>query len=209
MLRGMNRRSTWIVLGLLVAILLAAGVLWRISSGTRAAAQKAGTTGRADDAPDPRARARAVREQLRRLAWKPSSPRLVTGRVSSTKGPAIVGAVVRVLLPDGRIRVERTNAQGEFTLVNLPPKAKRMEVSARGYQTRTYEPMTLPAAPRVRWDVQLEPAAGIHGVVLVGDTDVPVVGAQVRIVRRVRDWPPWRSPTPTSVGAFRCAGPTA
>lgn len=183
----MNRRFHLLVALLLCAVLGVAFLLFRVL--TRRSERRGGATASAasrsgadEDPEDQRARARAVRERIRELTWSVEAPRFLLGTVRSAKGPAVVGAQVRVVLDDGATRVARTDGRGEYTLANVPARAKAMEVSAPGFATRTFEPLTLPASPRVRWDVTLDPAEGVHGVVLVGDTPAP--GALVTLLGR-------------------------
>ncbi len=185
-----HRRPIWLVVGLLLLVAAAAAVLWMVVSGDRD--EGAPRRSAAVPQPDPRVsadrarRLKEVRRRLRRLAWSPARPRLLSGRVTSSQGPAVAGAQVRVLLADGRVRVARTDADGQYRLANLPATGNRMEVSARGYRSRTFEPLKLPAAPRVRWNVVLEPAEGVHGIVLVGDSDTPASGTRLRLATRGR-----------------------
>jgi len=109
--------------------------------------------------------------------------RQVYGQVTNPTGDPVVGASVRVIPPGKRPRELRakTDDEGRYRLHRVPPSAARMEVSARGYVSQTFEQPSFPPEPKVRWDVVLEPAAGVHGVVLVDGR--PAAGAWVFLRR--------------------------
>jgi Carboxypeptidase regulatory-like domain/PDZ domain len=184
----MNRRTRWIVVGLVVAILVVLGLAWRaVRRGARKpdnAAQR-----ERDRVSEQRrrlaARQAALRGRLRRLHGQGQGPQtgtsLVTGLVSASDGKVIGAAEIRVVLPGGRVLKARSGPDGRYGLVGVPQMAERMEVWARGYQTRVYRPLRLPKALRVRWDVTLQSAQGVHGVVLQGKDPAP--GAIVRLLR--------------------------
>ena len=206
----MNRRSRWIVLGLLLAVALALGVLfWVLSRRHRSPSEQASRAHASASTSDREriARVRAVRERLRDQLWGPNVPRLLQGQVTSTQGPPVPGAMVRVMLTDGRVRLTETLPDGRYALAGIPATARRMEVSAKGYETRVFSPFHLPAAPSVRWDVKLVPAEGLFGIVLAEDTDKPVVGAGVRLSRKYRQYPPEHRTTTDLGGRFALPWP--
>jgi hypothetical protein len=108
--------------------------------------------------------------------------RTVFGTVRNPAGEPLAGVTVRIAVERAPDRTTRTAADGAFTLDGVPPRAARLEFSARGYETRRFDRPNFPDAPRVRWDVTLKPAAGVHGVVLVGDD--PVADAWVELRAR-------------------------
>ncbi len=110
------------------------------------------------------------------------APRSLYGTVRNRAGEPVAGASVRLVAEKTPDRLVRTAADGTFTIDRLPARATRLEVSARGYAPRRFDRPAFPAAPRARWDVVLEPAAGVHGVVLVGGE--PAAGALVTIYLR-------------------------
>jgi len=173
----MNRRTRWILVGLVIAILIAVGLGWRMvrrgaaRGGSDAAAQRERRL--ADQRRRLAARQAALRDRLRRLHGRPTGTRVVRGRVSSTDGKAIGAAQIRVVLRGGAVLQALSSADGSYGLVGVPVWAERMEVWAQGYETRVFAPLRLPKALRVRWDVTLKPARGIHGVVLHGDKPAP------------------------------------
>jgi len=196
----MNRRTRWILVGLVVAILVVLGLAWR---AMRRGAHKPDATAQrerqrlADQRRRLASRQADLRARLRRLHGHGrgalASTSVVSGLVSSPAGKAIAAAQVRVVLPGGRVLKARSGADGRYGLVGVPRLAKRMEVWARGYETRVYAPLRLPKALRVRWDVTLKPAQGVHGVVLQGKAPVP--GALVRLLRPGRRRPLGRTRT--------------
>lgn len=205
----MNRSSHWIAAVLLLGVLGVAFLLYRVV--TRRGARTGAPVTAADRDEDPprrateseSARARQVREKLRELVGAAETPRFLTGTVRSTRGPALAEAEVRVELADGTVRTVRTDVEGEYTLANIPGRAKRMEVSATGFATRIFSPLVLPGALRVRWDVELEPVEGVHGRVVVGNEPVP--GALVTLVGPGVKSEPTRT---DSHGRFALAWPT-
>ncbi|MFH2008699.1 MAG: carboxypeptidase regulatory-like domain-containing protein [bacterium] len=183
----MQRRTVWILAGLSVAILVLLLLSWRlIRCGGKRRDGTAAVSDRAPAAEDRRRRsadrAAAIRRNLHRLRWSAGAPRLLVGKVTAPDGTPVPSATIRVELPDRRILITRTGSSGEYRLAQVPGSAKQLEASARGYETRTFAPLTLPAAPQVRWDVTLTPARGIHGVVLSGEQ--PVSGVAVRLLRK-------------------------
>ncbi|MCB9542232.1 MAG: carboxypeptidase regulatory-like domain-containing protein [Myxococcales bacterium] len=108
------------------------------------------------------------------VEWPADAPRTVYGAVTDPAGQPIIGATVRVRFharrPD---RTGDTDASGAFRLERVEPDIARFEVGARGYEPQVFEDPALPAAPRVRWDVVLEPAHGIFGVVLAERRPAP------------------------------------
>ena len=58
----------------------------------------------------------------------------VTGRILDTDGQPVYGAHVKV---EGTDIVTATDAEGRFTLTNVPSSAKRVSVSYIGMQTQT------------------------------------------------------------------------
>ncbi len=115
-----------------------------------------------------------------------AAPRTVYGTVTTPDGEPIAGASIRIVPEGERPRVLKTtsDAKGRYRLRRVPALAERMEVSARGYEPREFERPSFPPEPKVRWDVVLESAAGIHGVVLVAGQ--PADGAWV-FLRRGKD----------------------
>lgn len=199
MLPGMDRRNLrrWWLLGLVAAAVVTGG-LWRARGGCGSGQGDSARSGKGRRAAARRARTGAVTRALRarlkaRIARARVQVHLLEGRVRSRAGAPIPGAMVRVALDSGALLAARTGPEGRYRLVNPPPRAKRMEVSARGYQTKRFEPMILPPGVRARWDVVLEPAEGLHGVVLVGDRPVP--GASVFLISRGRGHPWGRTAT--------------
>ncbi len=176
----MNRRTRWIVVGLVVAILVVLGLAWRAMRRTAPKPDNAAQRERKRALDQRRrlaVRQAALRARLRRIHGHGQRPQtgtsLVTGLVSSPDGKGIGGAVIRVVLPGGRVVRARSGSDGRYGLVGIPQVAERMEVWARGYQTRVFVPLRLPKALRVRWDVTLQPAQGVHGVVLQGTQPAP------------------------------------
>jgi len=183
----MQRRTLWILAGLSAAIVVLLLLSWRMvrcGGKRRSGPTKASDSSRAAKDRKQRLadRAAAIRRNVRRLRWSAGAPRLLVGKVSAPDGTAIPSATIRVELNDRRILITRTGPDGEYRLAQVPGSAQRLETSARGYETRTFAPLTLPAAPLVRWDVTLTPARGIHGIVLAGKK--PVSGASVRLLRK-------------------------
>ena len=111
------------------------------------------------------------------------APRVLYGTISNPEGAPVAGATVRVVARGDRPQVQRTrsDASGQYRLDRVPPTAERLEVSARGYAPREFEKPSFPDEPKVRWDVVLESAAGVHGVVLVDGQ--PADGAWVFLRR--------------------------
>jgi hypothetical protein len=127
------------------------------------------------EAPDPEP---AIEEPV---AWPADAPRQLHGVVTNELGDPVARATVRVV-PRGRNReilVTKTGADGQYVLDRVPGKPDRLEVTARGYEPRTFRSPSFPAAPRVSWDVELQQADGVFGVVLVDGR--PASGALVRI----------------------------
>ncbi len=157
-------------------MLVAVGLGWRLmggsSGGGSTQVRQKGET-RADRWRRAAAQRARLRQRLLRAHGAPGQVRLLQGRVTSTNGDPVVAAVVRVLLPGGVQLKARSGADGRYALVGVPTLAPRMEVWARGYETRVFSPLKLPAGPRARFDVVLRPVAGVHGLVLVGREPVP------------------------------------
>lgn len=107
--------------------------------------------------------------------------RTVYGTVTNPEGAPVAGAAVRVVSEGARPLRAKTNAAGKYRLYRVPAMAERMEVSARGYEPREFDRPSFPPEPKVRWDVELQPAAGVHGVVLVDGK--PADGAWVFLRR--------------------------
>lgn len=99
--------------------------------------------------------------------WPADAPRLLYGTVTNPAGEPVAGATVLVVA-GRKDRRAQTDREGRFRLADVPGKADRLEVSARGYTPSLFERPAFPAAPKVRWDVTLEPAQGVHGIVLSG-----------------------------------------
>lgn len=199
-----NRSAHWILAVLVLAVLgVALLLVWVVTRrGERGAPDRVAVE-EAEERPLPAtAQAREVQERLQALRWAVQAPRFLSGTVRSSRGPAVAGAQVRVELEDGSHRASRTDGEGEYTLANVPARAKLMEVSAPGFATRVFEPLVLPASERVRWDVTLDPAEGLHGLVLVGEEPVP--GAMVFLVGAGVRSPPART---DSGGRFALAWP--
>lgn len=171
---------------LIVAILIVLGLGWwalrrRASRPDKAAAARKEKNRVGERRRRLAARQSALRNRLRRLHAKTMGKRGVRGLVSSTDGKPIGSAEVRVVLRGGGLLQARTGADGRYGLVGVPLSAERMEVWARGYETRVFRPLRLPKAPLVRWDVTLKPVQGVHGVVLQGSEPAP--DAIVRLMR--------------------------
>jgi hypothetical protein len=181
-----TRRTRWILVGLVIAILVVLGLGWRtLRCGARkpdSAAQRERDRERLGEQRRRLAAGQAaLRDRLRRLHVKHIGVRMVVGRVSTPQGAAIASAEIRVVVRGGEVLMARSGTDGRYGLMGVPVVAQRMEVSAHGYETRVFAPLRLPKAQRVRWDVTLKPAEGVHGVVLHGKEPAP--DAIVQILR--------------------------
>jgi hypothetical protein len=98
-------------------------------------------------------------------AIPPDAPRLLLGKVASKDGTLVAGAFVQLRVTASDRRTAMTDSAGAYRIEKVPATAERLEVSARGYQPAGFDSLRFPAAPVVRWNVTLEGAGGIHGVV--------------------------------------------
>ncbi len=181
----MNRRTRWILIGLVVAILIVLGLGWRAlrrSSGNKSSVAQLEQARKVKQRRRLASQQAAFRNRLRRLHGKPQGTRMVVGTVTSTDGKTIGSAEIRVMLHGGGVLQARSLKNGRYGLLGVPTRAERMEVWARGYETKVFAPLILPADQRVRWDVTLTPAKGVHGVVLQGRQPAP--DAVVRFYRQ-------------------------
>lgn len=106
--------------------------------------------------------------------WPADAPRTVYGTVTDPAGNPIIGATVRVRFHARRAdRTGDSDASGAFRLERVEADIASFEVGARGYEPQVFADPALPAAPRVRWDVVLEPADGLFGVVLENRRPAP------------------------------------
>ena len=103
------------------------------------------------------------------------------GTIRSPAGAPIRNATVRVVYGGRETKLAQTDRSGGFVLTRLPRQLDRVEFSARGYAPESHSTPLLPPQRRVRWDVVLEPADGVFGVVVAGR--FPAVDAFVTIRR--------------------------
>jgi len=103
------------------------------------------------------------------------------GTVRTPAGEPIRNATVRVVYDGRETKIAQTDRNGAFLLTRLPRQLDRVEFSARGYAPESHSTPLLPPQRRVRWDVVLEPADGVFGVVVAGR--FPAVEAFVTIRR--------------------------
>lgn len=124
----------------------------------------------------------------RRPAPQPPQRRVLIGQVTRTvDDQPIPGVTVRAVLPEGPDRITVTDAEGRYSLDNLPKSLKTLEFSATGYESETFERPAMPARdPEIRWDVVMAPAPGLYGQVLRRQPDgstAPVADAWVGVRR--------------------------
>ena len=136
------------------------------------------------DAPPPKANppTPTKRVEAPRPAWPKDAPRELFGAVTDPDGAPVPGTTVRLFLRDALPKRGTSGPDGRFRLDRVPPTAERLEFSARGYETRTFDKPHFPAAPKIRWDVTLDPAEGVHGSVRCGGN--PGAGAFVMLESR-------------------------
>ncbi len=130
----------------------------------------------ADDPPP----AEAEEPDAELVEFPADAPRMLYGQVTNPDGDPVAGATVRVRTGDQTLRAS-TDPGGSYRLYRVPANADVMEVSARGYEPRAFERPSFPPEAKVRWDVVLEPAAGVYGIVLAGGK--PADGAWVWVRR--------------------------
>lgn len=114
--------------------------------------------------------------------------RILFGHVQDTESAPIAGATVRaVRLGTGEALVTRTGDDGGYVLVGVPASIERLEISAGGFEPQSFDRPSFPSMRRVRWDVVLTQASGVHG--LVQCAGQPVFGARVALMRDGDDRP--------------------
>ncbi|MBV9495001.1 MAG: carboxypeptidase regulatory-like domain-containing protein, partial [Acidobacteria bacterium] len=112
---------------------------------------------------------------------------VVNGTVDGTVHDRVTGAVIpgaTVVLRDGNGQVVGTttaDANGHYTLPNIPPGSYTATFSAPGYSPQT-QPVTLTSGGTAHVDGSLAPLPGtIQGTVTNGQTGQPLPGATVTI----------------------------
>ncbi|HEY0547086.1 MAG TPA: TonB-dependent receptor [Pyrinomonadaceae bacterium] len=84
----------------------------------------------------------------------------ITGRVSDEKGAVIQRATLRVTLTDKNLeRTTTTDDDGRYRIIELPPGAYTVRVSAAGFATEVRTDLEVVGGEQVRLDFVLRPAA--------------------------------------------------
>lgn len=108
--------------------------------------------------------------------------RIIFGVIRDPDGAPVIGATVRASRrARGEALVARTGESGEYVLLGASGAIVRLEFSATGFEPSVFDEPALPGDQRVRWDVVLHPALGIHGVVRCPDG--PAGGARLYLRR--------------------------
>ncbi|MFN3200961.1 MAG: carboxypeptidase regulatory-like domain-containing protein [Bradymonadia bacterium] len=135
----------------------------------------------ADEAPEARPQPEPV------VAPAVPKTRTLVGTVTNTTdNTPIPGVTVRLVVEGKPHKTTLTNAAGEYTLKGVPGRPDVLEFSATGYESETFEEPSFPKDPRVRWDVEMVPAPGLYGRVVVqgpAGTLTPVSDAWVGVRR--------------------------
>jgi hypothetical protein len=176
------KRSAFALAAVVLLLALAGLVYLVVTPASAPRAADAGPRAAAPAPPDAGAAPPEAPPPASAAARPVDAPRSLFGVVTNRAGEPIAGATVRLVAEKTPDRIVRTAADGRFTVDRLPARATRLEVSARGYTPRAFDRPAFPAAPRARWDVVLDPAAGVHGVVLANGE--PAAGARVLVFPR-------------------------
>jgi hypothetical protein len=108
----------------------------------------------------------AARRMIPAAARTSTDTRVVFGMITDPEGEPVIGATVRIVRRQSdEALVGKSGDRGEYVVLGVPGRVSRLEVSATGFTPQIFEEPSFPSSSRVRWDVVLEPARGVHGLV--------------------------------------------